>query len=936
MPELRVPVATYRLQLSRDFRFEDARKLVGYLKRLGVSDLYSSPILKARRGSQHCYDVTDPTQLNPELGTPADFEALSSELKSRGMGLLLDIVPNHMAASTENPFWLDVLENGPESRYASFFDIDWNPADSPIRGKVLLPVLGRPYGEALEDGELVLALEGGWLFVRYYDTLLPLNVRSYASVFSRGLDSLSSRLGPDSPAVRQANRLLEDLRSPLRDSRSLKRDFEAAISANPQIRACLESGVALFNGVKGDPRSFDLLDGLLSRQAYRLAYWKSVREEINYRRFFDISDLVGIRVEEPKVFDDTHELVLRLVSEGRVTGLRLDHIDGLRDPLRYLRRLQGAIAGVEESSEKGFYVLVEKILSGGEPLREEWPVFGTTGYGQLNRLNAVLVDWDGMKRLRAVYQRATGLRASFEDVAYEKQVMVAYDLFPGELRSLAYALHTLAQNDRHALDVARHELQDALTHVTACLSVYRTYISDMSVSSIDREYVEQAVARARERRFAPTHRGALDFARRVLTLDFPPNLPQEGRDAWLEFVMRWQQFTGPIMAKGFEDTALYNYSPLISLNAVGGEPGAESFTVGDFHRRNADRQRLWPHGLTATSTHDAKRGEDVTARITVLSEIPGEWRTHLNRWRRWNRASRKAASGQDVPNTDLEMLIYQTMLGAWPFDEGELAGFGDRLKEYVVKAAREAKFITSWLSPDEEAERALTAFVDALLEDSARNLFLGDFTGFQRRVAFYGALNSLSQVVLKTTTPGVPDFYQGAELWDFSLVDPDNRRPVDFERRIALLDGLERACPEPAEGLLPELMDSWRDGRIKLYVAYRALQARNALRAVFENGEYIPFQAQGGREQNICAFARRNGDAWAIAAVPRYTTRLVNEGRFPIGGRVWRNDTLKLPQNAPSRWRNAFSGEMISVADGSLPLAEVFASFPVALLVSGQ
>jgi (1->4)-alpha-D-glucan 1-alpha-D-glucosylmutase len=786
MPSLRIPTATYRLQFNQRFGFEDARKLVPYLHRLGVTDLYASPILKARRGSSHGYDVADPSQLNPELGTEAEFVALVRELKSCGMGLLLDIVPNHMAASLENPWWADVLEKGQGSPYAAFFDIDWNAPDS--------------------------------------------------------------------------------------------------------------------------------------------------REKISYRRFFDISDLVGVRVEDPGVFEAAHTLILRLVREGRVTGLRIDHIDGLYDPLGYLSRLQRRIRP-EKGAHRlpGFYIVVEKILAGDEVLPAEWPVSGTTGYDFLNALNALSVDGEGVKAIDDCYSRFAGAWLNFDDLVYEKKKQVMRELFAAEVRVLGDELAQLTSKG-----LSKEEMTGALIEVTACLPVYRTYIRAVRLSPRDRLYLEQAAKAARRRN--PALAGALDFLRQALLLDFPADFSPEEKKGWLQFVLGWQQWSGAVMAKGFEDTALYTHHRLLSLNEVGGDPAHSGLTIDDFHRFNQLRLARSPYTLNATSTHDTKRSQDVRARINVLSEIPGEWERHLARWSRCNQHQKRKVKGLSVPEPNTEVLLYQTLLGAWPFYREEVPEFKRRLKNYMVKAVREAKTFTSWLEPDPEYEAAVIGFVDSILEASPQNQFLPDFLRFQERIAHYGFLNSLSQLLLKVASPGVPDFYQGTELWELSLVDPDNRRPVDFQKRTKLLDGLIRQEAKGQPVLIKSLLKSWEDGRVKFYLTYKALNFRRSHRELFRDGDYLPLEIRGQRQGYVCAFGRGKVGSWVLVAVPRLLTKLISAGDLPLGEKVWGDDFLALPRGAAREWHNVLTGETINVSGAAkgLPLSCVLSLFPVALLTGSD
>jgi (1->4)-alpha-D-glucan 1-alpha-D-glucosylmutase len=793
MYNLRIPVATYRFQFNRQFRFKDACKLVLYLNRMGISDLYASPILKARRGSAHGYDVTDLSNLNPELGSEAEFDTLDQELKRHGMGLLLDIVPNHMAASPENPWWRDVMDKGSDSPYASYFDLDW------------------------------------------------------------------------------------------------------------------------------------------------LAFGREKSKHTGHRRFFDIGDLVGIRVEDHPVFEAVHSLIFHLIKEGSITGLRIDHIDGLYDPLEYLSRLQEYVAppADEAGNETSFYMLVEKILSGDETLPEEWPVFGTTGYDFTNMLNALFVDSRGSEALNDIYARFTGLETAFSDVVYEKKKQVMEQLFPEEMKALGQYLIKLAQQNRVTANLSYEGLVETFIEITACLPVYRTYTRSLEVSHRDRLFLGKSLDEVK-RRNPKIDGNTINFLIGILTLDFPDYLTSEQKESWLRLVMKWQQLTGAIMAKGFEDTALYCHNRLLSLNEVGGRPDSPGLSVNDFHQLNLSRREHWPHTLNATSTHDTKRSEDVRARINVLSEIPEEWQRRLNQWSEWNLPEKKKVKGWQVPEPNTEFFLYQILVGAWPLYRKELAGFRERLKAYILKAVREAKVYTNWLSPDSDYEDALLAFMDAILESSGRNSFLEDFLRFEKQIAFYGALNSLSQVLLKITSPGVPDFYQGTELWDFSLVDPDNRRPVDFRKRMKLLDDLIRQGVKGQQALVQRILKSWQDGRVKLYITHKALELRRADQEVFQDGGYIPLQVEGQRQEHVCAFARNKGDRWVLTVVPRLITGLVNADTFTCGPPVWGDSILLLPDDAPQNWLNIFTGEKLGVSNiqEGLSLAGIFRIFPVALLRS--
>jgi (1->4)-alpha-D-glucan 1-alpha-D-glucosylmutase len=942
-------MATYRLQLHEGFGFLEARSLLPYLRDLGISTLYSSPLFKARRGSLHGYSVTNPLELNPELGSKAAFDHLAHKLKTHGMELLLDVVPNHMAMSPSNPWWMDVLENGVRSPYAVFFDIDWQPAKGTLTDRVLLPVLGKPFGQVLEDQELQLSLDKDGFKINFYNYHFPLDAKTYGDILTCGLAALEQDLGEGHPAVLGLHGVITmiehlpprtvtssaKLKERLRKKEEIQKRLWLLYQALPEIKEFLDANIRFFNGRRGDPASFEPLDTLLAKQPYRLAFWKVTLDIINYRRFFSINELIGIRVEDPRVFEATHVLLFKLVSEGKVAGVRVDHIDGLYDPLEYLLRLKERLTPKEGGavSFPGFPIYVEKILSQREPLPQDWPVCGTTGYDFLNMVNGVFVDEAGHRHLASLYARFTGYPGGFTDLVYDKKKLIIESLFGGEVESLGRELNRLAEQDRHGQDISYRALVQALEEVTACLPIYRTYIRSYEVPARESRYLETAIAEAVRRNPAPGA-AAYDFLRRVLLLQFLPSFTEEKKESWLCFVRRWQQYTGAIMAKGLEDTALYVYNCLTSLNEVGSE--ARPVSVAEFHQFNLDHQANWPRTLNATCTHDTKRSEDVRQRLNVLSEMPRQWQKHLTRWRSLNQIHLQLANQQRVPDPSEEMLLYQTMLGVWPLEEEELGGLKERLKAYMIKAAREAKVHTRWIATNHDHEAALLAFVDAILEPGTDNRFLDDFQQLHQQVAYYGALNSLSQVVLKIASPGVPDFYQGTETWDFSLVDPDNRRPVDYKKRLALFKELRRKEAKSPAALLPRLLSRWQDGAIKLFVTMRALNFRRSHPELFQEGDYLPLMSRGKRNRHLVAFARRRGEAWVLAVVPRVCSQLATSAQPPLGPAIWGKEGLPLPPGAPGVWENVFTRATLRVSPGgaapALPLAEVFRQLPVALL----
>jgi (1->4)-alpha-D-glucan 1-alpha-D-glucosylmutase len=928
---MRIPGATYRVQLNQEFPFERARALVPYLRDMGITDLYASPVFQARANSMHGYDVTDPSRLNPELGTEQEFDLLIRDLHASGMRLLVDIVPNHMAASSENPWWMDVLENGSASEYAAYFDVEWGHRTPSVQDKILIPILGEPYGAALEGQKLQIHLQQSGLRVRYYGADLPLDPATYHDVLSHRLPDLLSKTESSEPRLKEFGLLLElaerlparsvtdweEVEARRRESRELKAKLWEVYTSFPLVREFLDENIRLYNGSKGDPSSFDLLDNLLNRQPYQLTYWKVARERINYRRFFDVSDLVAIRTQDPQVFESTHALVLCWLQQKKVSGLRIDHVDGLYDPLAYLAQLQ---AKASSRSGEPVYIVVEKILSDDETLHVEWPVAGTTGYDFLGVTNNLFVHPMGLKTLDATYAQIVGHQTSFADIAYTQKKKIMTDLFAVEMRTLALHLNLIAERYRHSRDLSPEQLSQALLEVTASLPVYRTYTRDFRVGSRDRICIEDAVQNGRKRN--PEISGAaFDFVRTVLLLDL------ENDEDTLRFVMRWQQITGPIMAKGVEDTTLYVYNRLISMNDVGGSP--EPVGLERFHDFNIERRMHWPGTMNATSTHDTKRSEDVRARINLLSEMAPEWTRSMNRWRRWNAPKLGQHEGQLVPDPNEEYLLYQTLLGAWPLYEAasatECIDFRERIRNFMIKAMREAKTHSSWLNQNHAYEAHVLAFVDAILEDRLDNRFLAYFRHFHMRIAFYGAINSLSQTLLKMTCPGVPDFYQGTMVWDFSLVDPDNRRPANVPGQLESF------------GQIRDLLNNWQDGRVKSFLIYKTLHFRNENPNLFLMGEYLGLQASGLAARHSVTFARRRGDEWAVVVVPRFLTTLTALEKMPLGRRFWKDSAVVLPGDAPTEWHNVITGEMIRSNRGSnqaagIQFSDILKSFPVALL----
>ena len=958
----RIPVSTYRIQLNKTFTFRDVAKIVPYLHDLGITDLYCSPYFTAVPGSMHGYDIVDPTTLNPEIGTEEDYRAMVSELHLRGMGQLLDVVPNHMGITQQlNGWWQDVLENGPSSPYASFFDIDWDPLKLELREKVLLPILGDQYGVVLENQELQLVYQDGRFIVQYYDHCLPVAPKPSALILAHRLPALTQELGVNDSHVMELESLITALKHlPSRQDRApdavaeryrekeiIKRRLSALVSGSEPIRLFLQENVCVINGTKGDPRSFDLLDQILNDQAYRLAYWRVAAEEINYRRFFDINELAAIRMEIPAVFEETHKLILRLVKDGAVTGLRIDHVDGLYDPADYLQKLQHwarkELPLTSESTDKPLYVLVEKILGVNEQIPANWPVFGTTGYDFLGWLNELFVDRTHERAFDAIYTRFIGGDEPFDELTYRCKQLIMQASMASELSVLGHQLDRLSERDRRSRDFTLNSLTHAIQEIIACFPVYRTYMTGAPDGILDRDrmFVWQAVTQAKRRN--PAVSGLVfDFVRELLLK--PSDQTESDREGRLKFVTKFQQMTSPVTAKGIEDTAFYRYHRFISLNEVGSNPQQFGITPSLVHHQWIARQEHRSTSLSTTSTHDTKRSEDVRARLNVLSEIPKRWKNHVMRWQKLNRRFKMPASGHEsVPGRNEEYLLYQTVLGVWPLEpmnEQAYARFVDRIQVYMNKAVKEAKEHTSWVSPDGEYEEALKQFIAKVLDRSSSNAFLDDFLPFQEDVARYGLYNSLSQVLAKIAAPGVPDLYQGSELWDFSLVDPDNRKPVDFAERARLLAELNKASATASGrmAVIEDLFAQRADGRIKLFFAAEALRYRRDHRALFLSGEYVPLEASGDKSEHLFAFARIHGEGSIVTVIPRLLTRVIPDVSVPpLGAAVWGETWLSVPAvREGTNFRDIFTGAVLSTITRDerqvLPVSEILLRSPVAWL----
>ena len=953
---LQVPLATYRFQFNREFTFRRATDLIPYLAELGVTHCYASPYLRARSGSTHGYDIIDHNALNPEIGSPEEYEHFVAELHRHGMGQILDIVPNHMGVmGSDNVWWLDVLENGEASAYAQYFDIDWAPIKDELQGKVLVPILADQYGNVLENGELKLTFNAdrGEFSIYYHQHRFPINPREYPRILGFRVATLERELGSTQEDFLELQSIStafghlpvreeitpEKMAERNREKEVQKRRLATLVARSGRLRAFLEQNVGELNGKVGDPRSFDALHELIKVQAYRLAQWRVAADDINYRRFFDINDLAALSMENPAVFATTHRFILDLIAEGKVNGLRIDHPNGLYDPEKYFRELQAGIAdrANSHSSEKPAYVIVEKILTGDERLRKEWPVSGTTGYEFANLVNDLFVDRSTTTRMERIYRAFLGELIDFPEQVYQAKKLILKVALASELNVLANALSRIALANRHTCDFTLNSLRSALGEIIACFPVYRTYVSERGVSSEDRRYIEQAVAAGRKRSNA-ADLSVFDFIRRMLLIQTSGDEPQWYRAAIVRFAMKFQQVTSAVMAKGLEDTSFYRYNRLISLNEVGGDPGRYGITVEEFHRANQKRLQCWPDSMLATSTHDTKRSEDVRARINVLSEMPAQWRQNLRRWRDWNRSRRRMLEGKPAPSRNDEYLLYQTLVGAWPPEEAREEAwpiFVQRIESYMLKAVREAKEHTSWANPNEDYENALRQFVHSILDSRKNHRFRNDFAEFHQRVARLAMFNSLGQLLLKLTVPGVPDIYQGNELWDFSLVDPDNRRPVNYEQRQRMLQELKDCGAGRVGGsCVPMLLQRWQDGKIKMFVTWKTLHARKQYPELFRRGSYLPLMAHGSRGDHVCAFVRQQEGQKVMAVVPRLCGSLLSGNQDnPTGLDVWGDTRIEIPANTACQWRNVFTGDTLAPGAGGVPVASLLSVFPVGLFI---
>jgi (1->4)-alpha-D-glucan 1-alpha-D-glucosylmutase len=930
---MNIPTTTYRLQFNAQFGFRHVARIASYLAALGVSHIYASPIFKAREGSAHGYDGVDPNSLNPELGTDSDFDELHRGLAASRLGWVQDIVPNHMAFDSSNRMLMDVLQNGSASTYYTFFDIEWYQPQDGMQDQLMAPFLGRRLAECLQNEELKLSFDESGFAVNYYHLKLPLKMATYAellkpigislqkkcgdsdadySLFVKVIQRLESLAGLTSAEKRQSR--IEEINNSLKD----------LYDERPLIRQCIDETLQAYTEGQKNGDCLVRLARLLCRQAFRLCHWKVAGEEINYRRFFDINELICLRQEKRAVFDATHQLIKQLVDDGYCDGVRVDHVDGLADPHRYLQRLKAHLATP--------YILVEKILEPQESLPAAWPVQGTTGYDFTHRLNGLFCITENEEKFSRIYAAFSQQTAGFKQIVRHCKRQVLKNQLGGELGNLARRIKRVAGQTLWGCDLTHARLKKGLTEILAHFPVYRTYIDHKRPSAVDYAVIRAAVKSASRRQ--PRLTTELMFIQQVLLGRINTQFCNDHLDikqAVEKIMVKFQQLTAPLTAKGVEDTALYVYNRLISLNEVGGNPHQFGCSADDFHTFIKSRADQWPHTMNSTATHDSKRGEDVRARINVLSELPAEWDDHLNRWHGLNRDKKMRLNGREVPDRNEEYLLYQTLLGAFPFDGVPSPAFIERISQYMVKAAREAKIHSSWTEVNAAYEAALVSYAQKILHPIEGQPFLKEFLPFFKKIAFYGIWNSLSQTLLKITAPGVPDFYQGTELFDFHLVDPDNRRPVDFKKRKRLLTEIDNTFASDPLGLIEELLANCRNGRIKLFLTAQALRTRQSHAVLFQHGSYIPLAVSGRFKAHVIALARTDEKHCSITVVPRFLTGLIQENQKPLGNRVWHDSRIMLPEKATSRWKNIFTQESLR-ASAALKTGHILRHFPCALL----
>lgn len=914
---MNIPLASYRLQFIQQFRFKDAQKILSYLSDLGVSEIYSSPILKAAKGSMHGYDVTDPTVFNPELGTEEDFNALYETRRQKNIGWLMDIVPNHMAFDCDNAFLMDVFENGEYSKYFNFFDVDWDHPYAELKGKILVPLLGEYYAEALEKKIIQVGFSNQGFSINLYNSKFPIKLDSYQKILNADLTFLEQKLGRGHEDLIRFLELTQTVKDLTAIADPAERQRLGALIKSKLWKMYTDVGMVKeyighvlgkFNNTD-DPQSADLLDNLLLEQQFRLAYWKVGNEELNYRRFFTVNGLICLNIDRKEVFEQTHGLILKLIREKKITGLRVDHVDGIYNPISYLRRLR------QEAGD--IYIAVEKILDLNEDLPSTMPVQGTTGYDYLNYLNNLYVDQRNATIMEMIYGRFIEDHLSYRGLVSDNKRLFMGRHMAGDIDNLAIMFKRIFSTNREGRDLTRYGIRRAIVEIMAQFPIYRTYIHNESIQDFEKAVIKEAVAQARD--LNPGQLRELDLVEKVLLLDFYPRISDEDKASWLHFVQRFQQFSGPLMAKGAEDTTFYIYNRLISLNEVGNDPSVFGVSVEQFNQYIHTRQKQWPYAMNATSTHDTKRGEDMRARINVLSELFKEWNQHLKLWHGVNKLHMSNIEDFEIPARNDEYFIYQTIIGAYPFVEGQLQEFKSRLKEYTVKSLREGKVYSSWIKPNLQYEQGCLDFIEKIL-DEGNTEFMKTFKPFVDKIIHYGVFNSLSQMTVKLTSPGVPDIYQGTDLWDLNLVDPDNRRPVDYQLRSAYLQEIKSQANDPDYGR--RLLSSPGDGKVKLFLMYKLLNCRKLLPDLFLNGDYVPLACAGKYARNVIAFLRGHESQRMLVVAPRFFTEIDS----------WEDTVILIPEQEQGVWKDVLTNKTFNLSP-EVPVKSLCSGFPVSVLI---
>lgn len=926
-----IPRTMYRLQFYYGFSFDSAMSLIPYLKELGISHIYASPITQSKHGSMHGYDTIDPGIINPEFGGKEKFDTLIEEGKKFSIGWIQDVVSGHMAYDSENRFLMDVIEKGEDSPWKDIFDIDWKSHFEGLKGRLLSPFLGEFYGTCLDNGDLHLQFGENGFYISYKNLFFPIKLDDYPVILKTNLFELEQACGKEHDNVAKWTTLLHDFENLATESDRTKKLDKATTLKNslielhrshPAITQHIEAILSHFNGEKNVPPTMNELDLLLARQNFRLSYWKVSNEEVNYRRFFTVNNLIALNTTTQETFNFSHNQIHALVREKKIDGLRIDHLDGLNHPHNYLLMIRKEFPDL--------YLIAEKILNFPEDLPTDMPIQGTTGYDFLNCMNGLFVHKKNMKKFDELYIGFTGLKQSYEEIVIQKKHLFMDRNLAGDIDNLVTILKNILGKSRYGRDMTHKGIKIAITEILAQFPIYRTYVFQDHITERDECYIRQAVKDAKNS--YPGLKFELELVERILLLEYGPETPPEERLEWITFAQRFQQISTVLMAKGVEDTVFYVYNRLLSLNEVGGNPAIFGFTPQDFHRFTIKRMRKHPSSWNTSATHDTKRGEDVRARLNVLSEVPHEWARFVKASAKINAPLKRLLNNAAAPDRNEEYFIYQMLIGAFPFLENEFELFIKRMELYLIKSLREAKTHSSWNTPNSTYENACLDFLHQILDKDKSVNFWAIFSPFQKKIASYGIFNSLSQLLLKITAPGVCDIYQGTELWDFSMVDPDNRRNVDYETRIKWLQEIQqREIDLP--NFLTELWKQKENGKIKLFTLYKLLRTRSDYENLFKNGDYIPLTVQGSHARNIVAYARKNAHEFSLSVVPRFLTQLVRQEELPCSKTVWNDTALVLPCDFPTSWVNAISGKSLD-HHGPMFIGDILDEFPIGLLIS--